>query len=115
MPEQKRRSEFLFAELEDIRRRNEIYLDLFCVQNISRTRRRLQKTFVDCYLDYVDQDSDLEAGESDETYESIILKAQEDAQQIINLARQHADKIIEDAERRASSLAEPLQKIRATL
>ncbi len=107
MPEQKRELESFSVEREELLGFNDIYYGLFCIQNISHSRRSSQKRFVDCYLTYLD--------EMTGSYESIILQAQEDARQIINLAKKHAEKIIEDAERRGGSLAAPLQKIRATL
>ena len=115
MPREKRQSKNVSSEHADVLSFNETFFELFCIQNIPKSRQRLQHQFVHCYLNYLDDLPGPQNPDTDGIYESTILKAQEDARQIINLAKQHAEKIIEDAERRGGSLATPLQKIRATL
>lgn len=107
---------FYTNEIQDLSDWNDICGELFCVQNLTRTKTGLHKYFVDCYLSYLENEVFKASAErTDDTYESIILKAQNDAKQIIELAQQHAARILKDAERRFNSTATPLQKIRTVL
>ena len=73
-----------------------------------------QSHFVECYLAYWQQNDDPSAEKSArKSYESIILKAQQDARKIIRLAKTHEARILRDAQIEALSDRAQLRMQRA--
>ncbi len=96
MAQTTRQNELSSSSFEDW---NDFCWEQFHRQNQTAKSTAPQTHFVKCYLTYWQQkDNASEEETARRSYESIILKAQQDARQIIKLAKNHEARILRDAE-----------------